>query len=834
MHSRPIHDPGDAAASRSADSIAKQSARQLWRSMLRNAATIVLLLVCATVAAATQRRELLATGDVVEPLGRVGDFSATVHGIDAGGRLLVAADLSDGRSALYWLDEQGLDPLPIEASDVTLFPATAVSSPNGRVAVRGLRPGESSNPPPTIFAIDAGGPRHLLSVGDVVDGLHVVVLNWLVAIGDDGTVVALAGLSEKPAPVLPGEWSNAVVTIDAAGAHVLARGSDHYQVNPFGIAAGGEVFFQAWADDERSAIYAGRPGKVRRVVGPGDRLPSGGRVREAGPLAVSADGELLVSACVQTAADYASRGDCAVYRTERGRLVRVMGDTDRTPDGAYFNAGEGFLNTHGDVVLRGAWSVRCPDDPSGFCEVDAGLLYLPAGGGTMQIGRDRLDGGWLNDAGAVATATGATLGRWQNGAATTLLQRDDLAPGGAAFSALGLADGWGSHAVCIAADGRVGAVASFLDGGRAALCIDADGPHAVLTEHDPRLAPYGFWPQVQCAFADGDEMYIGAADSVVRISTATGVERIVGSDDLPLGSDYEVGRFGEPDTDQVFSVNRHGTVVAADGRQILRRRHDGPLEAIEPEVFGLDEVFEVEIADDESILATLRRWDDPGGAVGPAARVVRIDGAGTHLLARRGPRRRWSAAVLDDGPQRLVIAGHMAGFEADRRDFGPWPRIYDLEAGPLRELLDGPYLPAAAYLIDLAADGSALLDTEYYGYGRFLFADGELTRLSEDDDFADRRSEPIALGAPGVVLFRERLRGRQSLSMSGGAPISGRCPRVAVAAVTPTSTPTVTPRPSNGDSSGCAIAAPHASAWALFVVAALLGAFGRRAHARAR
>lgn len=805
------------------------------RQLLLAALLLIAVASRAEVPAAPPRRELLASGDVVAPLGRVGRFSAELRGIDDRGRLLVAADLSDGSAALYWLDEHGVESLPTATGQATLFPATSVSSPAGRVAVRGVRPGERSNPPATVFVLEGGEPRPVLSLGDTtVEGLHVVVMNDLTAIGDDGTVVVLAGVARDPGPPLPGEWYNAVVAVDAAGARVVAGSGDRYGSWPIGVTAAGEVVFSAYTDGRLDAIYAAGAGGTRRLVGSGDRLPSGRRLREVGALAVSPAGEILFRGCKETAAEYAEREDCAIYRTRDGRVVRVVGPDDRTPDGALFDSWEGFINTGGDVVLRASWLAPCDDTPGGLCDVDYGLLYVPAGGGIAQVGRGAR-GGWLNASAAVATTTGDDVGRWRAGAATTLLHRDDPAPGGAAFRARGLEDGPGEYAVCVAADGRVGAVATFADGGQAVVCIDGEGPHAVLSSRDPllddpQLGATGFWPRAQCDFADGDEMYVAAGGKVFRATTAAGIERVIGGEDPSRGGAY--WWLGEPDTHQVFSVNRHGTVVVVDGDDILRRRRDGPLEVVHLPLRGLDEVFEAEVADDESIVATLRLWDDPGGATGPAARVVRLDGAGLHLIARRGPPHHRSPAVLGGAPQNLAIAGGRVGFVADRRDYGPWPLLAELGGGAPRELLAGPDLPAAGYLIDLAADGSVLLDTDYYGYGRFLFDGARLARLSEEDDFADRELEPVALGAPYLVLFQERRRGRQSLSLSG-PPASGRCPRVAVAAP-PSPTPTATVPRRGADSDGCAVGPASPTSWWLFAGAALLAAARRRRRARSR
>ena len=781
-------------------------------------AALLLVSTASTATALLPRRELLASGDVVAPFGRVGRFSAELRGIDERGRLLVAADLSDGTTALYWLDEHGLEALPTSTPDATLFPATSVSSPTGRVAVRGVRPGERSNPPATVFVLDADGPRPVLSLGDTtVEGLHVVVMNELIAIGDDGTVVVVAGVADKPGPPMPGEWNNAIVVIDDAGVRVLDRLRSDGTTYPIGVTAAGEVVFSAWSYDEPSAIYVAGAGGTRRLVGPGDRLPSGRRLREVGGLAVSPTGEVLFRGCVQTAAEYAEREDCAIYRSRDGRVARVAEIRVRTPDGALFDIDwEGFINTRGDVVLRASLLAPCDEDPGSLCEGEASLLYFPAAGGIAEVGRG-VGGGWVNAAGAVATTTSGGLGRWRAGRAATLLRRDDLAPGGAAFSAQGVLDRWWyGGAICIADDGRVGVVVSFLDGGQVLVCVDADGPHAVLGEHDPRLEERGLW-HVQCDFADGEEMYLGVRGSVFRATTAAGIERLIGPDDVPVGRDYPIGWVGEPETEQVFSVNRHGTVVAIDGDDILRRRRDGPLEVVDVPVPGLAEVFEAEVADDDSIVATIRLWND-ARSWRSAARIVHVDDEGVRLIARRGPPRHRARAVLPGPPESLAIAGGLAGFVTEDPDYGPWPLLYDVSTGAMRELLAAPDLPGAAYLVDLAVDGSTLLDTDYYGWGRFLLVGGQLTRLSEKDDFADRETEPVALGAPGVVLFRERRHGRESLSASG-APATGRCPRIEIAA---SPTPTATPIPRDNDTDGCAVVAPRRSAGWLLVAAALL------------
>ena len=814
---------------------------------MRVAPTITLVAVLAAAAAGSaappeaERRVLLASGDDVLGLGRIGSFSAMARGIDARGRVLVAADLSDGGGLLAWVDEGGVEPLPIDLPGAVLFPDTAVASPGGRIAVRGASGGNVYDPPRAAFMVEDGGVRPLLAVGDVTaEGLYVQSVNEVVAIGDSELTTVQAQVSASPDPADPAGRSSVILAVDAAGARVVAGIGEAIAAERrftgvwvVGVTAAGAVVFNGWRGDQSSAIYSDEGAGFRVLVQPGDRLPSGRRLREVSALAVGPGGEVLLRGCVETAAEYSVRDDCAIYRTEDGRLRRVAGPRDRTPDGTLFNVDEGFLNDRGDVALRVARLAPCADNPSGFCEREYGLLFVPAGGGIEEVRREA-SGGWLNDAGAVAVVTTAAVERWRDGSSHTLLSAADRAPGGARYAAGGLAPEW-TEPPCVAEDGRVGAVVSIAHRTAALVCADAEGIHVVLRADDPRLEELGFWPSLQCDFADGDEMYLGVGwgvgREVLRATTAAGLEPVIESGDVPVNGDAAIFGLGESVAPyQVFSVNRHGTVVGVAGSDLVRRRRDGPLEVVPfrlPEGHGVYEIVEAEVADDDSVVATVVQWRDRRGWPDPATRVVHVDDSGTQVIARRGPLGHPSPRVLEGGPSRLMLAGTVAVFADDRQHSYPWPFLYDVAEGELRELLAGPELPGYAYLLDVAADGATLLSTEHFGYGDFYFDGVELTQLSERDPLADRELRPLALAGPGAVLFFERQRGRESLSL-GGPATSGRCPRIDQVAVP---TPTATPRPASGDHDGCAVTAPHrSSVWpALGMLAlALLGATIRR------
>jgi hypothetical protein len=760
------------------------------------------------------RRVVLATGDDIAGLGRIGHFSATARGIDARGRVLVAADLSDGSALLAWVDQGGVAPLPIDLPGAVLFPDTAIASPGGRLAVRGARDGNVYDPPRAAFAVDDSGVRPLLGVGDVTaEGLYVDWVNEVVAIGDGGVTAVHALLTATPDATDPAQRSSAILAVDAAGARVVAGSGEAIAAErrfngayAIGVTAAGAVVFNAWMAEQPAIIYADDGAGLRVLVQPGDRLPSGRRLREVSALAVSPGGEVLLRGCVESAAEYSTRDDCAVYRTAAGRLLRVAGPRDRTPDGKLFNVHAGFLNDRGAVVLRVVRLEPCADDPSDFCEREYGLLSVPAGGGIEEVRREA-SGGWLNDAGEVAVATTAAVERWRDGSRRALLSADDRSPSGAIYAVGGLAQ-YGTELPCVADDGRVGAVVTVADRRSALVCADSEGVHVVLRADDPRLEGTSFWPTLQCGFADGDEAYIGVRGQVLRATTAAGLESVIDSDDVPVNGEWQVGWLGEDDTYQVFSVNRHGTVVGvAAGDRLVRRRRDEPLELVPirlPAGRGVGDIFEAEVADDDSVFATLVEWGDRREWPYSATRVAHIDDRGTRIIARRGPLGHPSPRVLQGAPTSLMLAGTTAVFADERDHYSPWPFLYDLASGELRELLGGPDLPGYAYLLDVAADGGTLLSTEHFGNGEFYFDGGELTLLSERDALADRELQPLALGGPGAVLFFERQRGRESLSLSGPAG-SGRCPRIDQVAVP---TPTATPRPASGDHDGCAVTAP--------------------------
>jgi len=785
---------------------------------MRVAPTVTLLAILAGAAAGSAappdapRRVVLASGDDIVGLGRIGRFSAMARGIDARGRVLVAADLSDGGALLAWVDEGGLEPLSIELPGAVLFPGTAVASPGGRIAVRGARDGNAYNPPRAAFTVDASGVRPLLAVGDVTaEGLHVHSVNEVVAIGDSGLTAVWAEVSANSDPVAG--RSSAILAVDMAGARVAAGIGEAIAVErrftgawAVGFTAAGAVVFNGWRGDQSSAIYSNEGANLRVLVAPGDRLPSGRRLREVSALEVSPSGEVLLRGCVESAAEYPTRDDCAVYRTAAGRLRRVVGPRDRTPDGKLFNVREGFLNDRGDVALRVVRLEPCADDPSGFCEREYGLLSVPAGGGIEEVRREA-SGGWLNDRGEVAVSTSAAVERWRDGAGRALLTATDRSPSGARYAAGGLATSW-YEPPCVADDGRVGAVVATAGRQSALVCADAEGVHVVLRSDDPRLEGTGFWPSLQCDFADGDEMYLGVRREVLRATTAAGLEPVIESGDVSADGEVVISGVGEWIAPyQVFSVNRFGTVVALDAGDLVRRRRDGPLEVVPidlPAGQGVRDIYEAEVADDDSVVATLFDWGDRREWPRSATRVAHIDDRGTRIIARRGPLGHPSPKVLEGAPTGLMLAGTTAVFADERRDYYPWPFRYDLANGELRELFAGPDLPSYAFLLDVAADGATLLSTEHFGYGEFYFDGVELTQLSERDVLADRELRPLALGGPGAVLFFERQRGRESLSL-GGPAASGRCPRIDQVAVP---TPTATPRPASGDHDGCAVTAP--------------------------
>jgi MYXO-CTERM domain-containing protein len=394
----------------------------------------------------------------------------------------------------------------------------------------------------------------------------------------------------------------------------------------------------------------------------------------------------------------------------------------------------------------------------------------------------------------------------------TLLPVDATAPGGAVFASEGLDDPWG-EASCVADDGRVGMFAEFVGGQRALLCADVDGVHVVAREYGAEIGGESFWPDVQCAFADGDAMFLGLDWGVFR-ADPNGIERFIGPGEIADNGSEVWRRIGELDTNQTFGVNRHGTVVVADGRQVLRRRNGGGLEALELErVEGLeaiDEVMEIEIADDDSLFANVQLWGGSRGRGGD--RVVHIRDGSAQVIARRGPDRRRGSPRIFERMRWLWARGQMAVFTGESRE-SERQVLVDLRDGRVRDLAEGLW---ASTTVDLSADGTALVDSAYWNeqtsrwdYGRFLIDAAGSELLSSRDPIADREVEPLGIGAPGVVLFHRREHGRQSLHINGPAAV-GRCPRIAL--TVPTATPA--PTPGAGEDDGCQVGTAEAgSAW---------------------
>ncbi len=672
-----------------------------------------------------------------------------------------------------------------------------------------------------------------MAIGVVGAQLEVQGLSEPLAIADDGTVVASATLRRLGAPIdAPPQY--ALLAAGPAGVRIVAgNGPDLDDEQRFdgsnlvGVTADGVAVFNGTRGEGPPVVYAADASGVRKLFGPGTPAPSRTPFRELTGLAVSPNGEVLLRGCLPSAAEYPRRKDCAIYRTLDGRLVRVAGPSQRTDEGLRFDAVEGSVNARGDVLLRATLLPRCNDGSPGLCDGGNALLLLPAGGAVETVHRG-YETGYLNGSGAVASFDAPGLVRWQAGVAHTIVTPETAAPNGAAFLDQGLDNG-GYSAQCIAADGRVGAFVVASPGGASFVCADGDGLHVIAREGDAPFRDGGYWPSIQCAFADGEVMFLGTAEGVFRASTAAGLERVIGNGDaLPDGDAIRARWLGEGyGGGQVFSVNRQGTVATVyRDDDVLLRRPGGAIEVVDLLIDGwsqVSDVFEAEVTSDDSVLATVQYWNDRGWPTGPATRVVHIGPAGVRIIARRGPQGpRPNPAVLDGAPVNLIVADTFAAFSTSYYETAQ-ARLHDLASGGLRDLLDGPYLPARAYVIALADNGDALLETDHYGYGTFYFDGETLQRLSESDAQADRQVDPVALGAPGAVLFKERQRGRYSLSVSA-PPATGRCPRLALAP-TPSVTPAPTPRPTSHFKSGggCAVAPARVDGWLLLVLAALVG-----------
>lgn len=743
-------------------------------------------------------RPLLKDGDFVPTVARVGRAQVDSNAIDASGRILISADLSDGTSALFRAEGTRLETLwrGGAADDPSFIPGSAVTSPNGRVIVSAL---QDANQPyggaNAVYQVSPPPVRLLVKVGDrTTSGDTIRSLYSGSAASDDGALAIQVYLEPTSATE---SQRQAVLLVREDGIHVVAAESSALPERRFdsmlviGLSAAGEVFIDGRRYDPlpytKRGLYAAGIDRIRPILVEGDRSPDGFPFLWVNPIAAALNGEALLYACDDRPLTPPNDPDCecldwqrqcAIYRTDNGQLRRVAAADERTPDGYRFLVDGGSLADNGDAVVRALWVDEFRPEPENDPLWTGLLLYRP-GESVRQIAAPARGGASNNDGDVVVVPVAGeqTLGvsRWRNGETTALVDGESQTDDGALMIGGGLV---GPH--CLAPDGRAATFARFSDGGAALVCIDDAGTHVVTP-----FADTDSFYRLQCAFGAAGEMIFADRAAVFRAGVG-GVETIVGPGTVTdRGTTIDwIDRWSAPFQSVSFSVNAAGTVVARGYENstattvLVRQRRGSALEEIPLTLSGgvaLREPIHAEVADDETIIALGRLEGDPRFPDDDATVVVAFDDDGGRILFTDG--------ALGGTPNALLVRGALVAISIDN---SATPYVYDLRDDTLQAMFEPSHsleLNSSPFLIDYAANGGAVFFAHARSaqaqtiYGRWLFSEDGIQLLSSDTPFNIPTTDPVALNAIGNILFEAIDSRPQVLSMSG-PHATGRCQTV--------------------------------------------------------
>ena len=718
-------------------------------------------------------RDIIATGDSVPGLGRIGTATFEVLGIDERGRVLVGSELSSGEEILLLADGRRMTTLwrtgQPSGSPLRLGIQSGALSPNGRVVATVLRPPQpfGFNVEASAFVeIDGSHFRTIVTIGDATPDEGVICdLGRQARINDVGDVAFEARAAEDSAACDEYESYWYAIYVKHGGVMRVAASTknvvDEQELRLIGITPDGSVVYVVSPDlgDAPEAVLVARAGERHCVVAAPDGCS--GKYGEA--IGSSPSGEVLLRQHYDVD---------RIYRTEGGALLQVAASGEALAEGGVITSLEesAVLNDAGDVAISASW------EENGVGHY--GALLFPASGGPPVILPDNSAPRGINEARQIALRTHSTpdgVSRWSDGSIEPIVATGDAVPGGAVFAVYGL-----FGAACMAEDGRVAAIATGSDYGQGIVCRDARGTHLIALHDKPAPGGGSFVNFFDCTFADGPRLFFMATteNSAAGLYsvTADGLERAIGTGDEIAGGTTVTNI----DFNSAFVASRDGTVVLqrTEQEQLLRRRTDGVLERVVLHPAEGGQVLRVDsfgVADGGIVVAAVELSSPRGAAL-----VVEDNGRGRIIVTA-------DDEALAGGPftrfARVLVSGQQVVFNALDADEGSSVFSYDLQTGVVSALL--PHDPSRVFprlLYDLTPSARLLFaentNEDGYPYSTYLLEGGETQFLFRRVTLAD--SEPIAINDRGNVLFRADRSplgaDRMSIGLSGPDP-GVACPR---------------------------------------------------------
>lgn len=724
-------------------------------------------------------RTILASGDVVAGFGRIGAADFHVQGIDRDGRVLAIADTSDGLSVLFWSDDDGTTRLWSASEDggTPRRLASAATTSDGYVVASGTDGADRFSELTGLYEVRDGALLPLVRQGDLTpDGDRICfLLDEGFVVNDARTVAFGAFTVPADADCLP-PFTLGVHRLAAGVIETLSRNDsmDPEALIPLGIAADGSVI----ANVGSRAVVALGEGPTRILVETGMSTATGLPLLALRGGATNPAGEVVFVG----EEDDGNRQQ-AIYRTDQGQIVRVIGFGDSGPDGTTVSSVQldaPLLADNGTVVVRATFVA-----PDRYTEH---LVRQPAAGPPVY-------GAWaeghaINAAGAVAVGDFRdppdVVARWSDDRLEILTRGGDAAPNGSYFAVNGI-----EEALCLGADGRVavGIVADSLSSGLA--CAGAAGFSTIARAGD--AAPDGgTLDRFQSCGLPGDgSVLFGAAranvdDVGVYRATAAGLTTVAA-----IGSFTREGLVADLQpvnaaADAFFAFNQRGTVlvraVVGSEAALLRRRPGGTLERVR---FALDVGGEVAgvgpaaLAADDTVIALARSAAD-------VDTLVASDGARATVLASTAD------TTLPGGPflyfSRLRVAGDRIVFTATAASS---ERLLTTSpAGgvqPLDEIAD-PYT-----LLDLSPARLLVHEQIENGWAQYVVTADERRLVGTLRSGADLQAR--AVNDRDNVLYSASLSPlgtrRRVLALSGPPADAADC--FSIAPLTPTASPSASP-----------------------------------------